>query len=409
MRVVLTTHFEIQDEQMNVNALEQVVAQAWREFPSQAWNAIAAQIEAQAEHDHQGALKRKGRETRCLWTQAGLVKLQRQRYRHPAENKSFLLFDLRVGLERRQAGTQAAQMLFAQLAAMGPSYRAACDQLKLIWGEAPAVGTGWRWTQNQGAALEAAARDTRNAFCYDGELPGAELAAKSFVALETDSTFVHAWREKGSHEVYLGVAYDGKELHGKRRKLTGKIAVASTAGSNVFGLDFFLAAQARHNVCEADTLLFLSDGALALEGVRDECFPHALHQLDHAHVVRRTRDAYGWDLLPAAERTLKLIFAERKHALFAKLERDKLRHQQQAGAINELSAYLRNHWEWLFVVRRLRKAGRQLPPHVEGSGVIERNIGVYIGQRMKHRGMGWTKRGASNILRIRLELFLQAS
>src|SRR5207237_434514 len=77
-------------------------------------------------------------------------------------------------------------------------------------GEAPAVGTGWRWTQLQGAALEAGASEVRKGFCHEGELPGADVAAKSFVALETDSTFVHAWREKASHEIYLGIAYDGK-------------------------------------------------------------------------------------------------------------------------------------------------------------------------------------------------------
>jgi len=410
MRVVITTVVEIPDSQMNVNGVEKIITQGWRQFPTQAWNAVAHALEQGAEADYGGALKRKGRERRWFWTTAGLVHLERQRYCHAAEPHSFLLFDGRVGLSARVSVTPAAQRLFAQCAARGPSFGQVCQQLAMFYSQAPAPGTLWKWTQAEGAYWQKLADTQTKAFFCDGELPGGNLPPKSFVAVEADSTMVHAWRKKGhSHELYLGVAYDGKCKAGRRRKLTGKMAVASAAGAAEFGRELFVSVQAQHNVCEAQTVLYLSDGAPALETIRDELFPMAKHQLDHAHVVRKTREAYGYEHSRSADKTLALIFGQKQWRLERLLNLHQRCFPQQSGALNELKHYVLDHWEWLFAARRLKQQGQKLPPHVSGSGVIERNVGVYIGQRMKHRGMGWTKRGASNILRVRLNTLLQAS
>jgi hypothetical protein len=409
MRVAFTTVLEIPPEAMNVNALEHIIAKATSQFTTDAWNAVARGVEEEAEAQYGGRLKRKGREARWLWTRNGPAHLQRQRYLDPAESKSFLLFDQRVCLEAGQRVTPAAQQICAELAAIGPSFQAVCLVLERVFGESPAAGTLWNWTQAVGRRLEQKAQAARTAFFRDGELPGAELRPKPFVAVEADSTFVHAWRQKGrDHEVYLGVAYDGKAGE-KRRRLTGKVAVTSCEGSNVFGQDLFVAVQARHNVCEAATVLFTSDGAASLESIRDQLFPMATHQLERAHLVRRTREAYTWAHAEAGAKALSLLLAEKKVRFAQKLERDRRRYPEQAGALNELAGYVLPRWDWLFVTRHLRRQGCALPPHVEGSGAIERNVGVYIGQRLKHRGMGWTKRGASHILRLRLQVFLQAS
>jgi hypothetical protein len=43
---------------------------------------------------------------------------------------------------------------------------------------------------------------------------------------------------------------------------------------------------------------------------------------------------------------------------------------------------------------------------MNGTGAMERNIGAVVGHRMKHRGMGWTRKGAANTMRVRLEMVL---
>ena len=58
----------------------------------------------------------------------------------------------------------------------------------------------------------------------------------------------------------------------------------------------------------------------------------------------------------------------------------------------------------LYGTRKLRKRGVKLPPHMNGSGGIERNIGILVVHRMKRRGMGWTRRGAANLLAVRTAL-----
>jgi hypothetical protein len=46
---------------------------------------------------------------------------------------------------------------------------------------------------------------------------------------------------------------------------------------------------------------------------------------------------------------------------------------------------------------------------MNGTGAMERNIGTVAGHRMKHRGMGWTRKGAANIMRVRLEMVVPAN
>ena len=58
----------------------------------------------------------------------------------------------------------------------------------------------------------------------------------------------------------------------------------------------------------------------------------------------------------------------------------------------------------LFTYRELKRRNPELPPHMNGTGAMERNIGTVVGHRMKHRGMGWTRKGAANIMRVRLEM-----
>jgi hypothetical protein len=403
MLVAFTTMIEIPERDLNVNGIEAAVTKAWAAFPTQAWNAFVQQVEATAEQQHGGTLRRKGREGRWLWTMAGLVRIERLRYLHPAEERSFLLFDLRTGLHECGGVTPQAREACAAVAALGPSYDKARQIMAWLRGEVPSVGTLWAWTQAEGARLEKLEEAKRKAFFRDGELPGAELPPREFVGLEADSTLVHAWQERArSHEVYLGLAYGGKRQRGTRRTLTDKVVVSSVEGAAAFGENFFVTAQARHNVCDAQTVLYASDGAPALETIRSEMFPMAWHQLDHAHVVRQTREAYAGDHLEDASRTLTLLLGEKRERLEWQLDADRRRLRKRGGALNELKHYVLPRWDWLFAERRLRRAGRRLPPHVAGSGVVERTVGVVVGQRMKNRGMGWTKRGAGNILRVRL-------
>ena len=67
-------------------------------------------------------------------------------------------------------------------------------------------------------------------------------------------------------------------------------------------------------------------------------------------------------------------------------------------------AYLLKRWEWIYAARDMKASAPEVefPAHLWGTGAEERMVGVLVGHRMKRRGMGWTKRGAANIMRVRL-------
>lgn len=414
----MTTVFEIPDRKLEVNgaaAVEEAVKRAAQEFPSAAWQAVVREIERGAEEAYGGRLRRKGRERRRLWTTAGEVSITRQRYTLDVEERSFVLFDRRLKLERRRRATRACREYVGRMVAWGGSYAKGCRQIGWGWGEGPAVSTSWRWAQEVGKEREAEARARRKAFFQQGLLPGADVAAPEFVGLEADSTMIHAWRQKGrSHEVYVGLAYDGKRTigpRGKRRVLRNKEVVTGVGGAAAFGEEFFVRVQERYNVCEVGAVLFSSDGAGVLEGIREAHFPQASHQLDRAHVVRATWEAYGSEFRGRAGQALALLLSEKRARLEQRVEEDARRYPERAEALQAWRQYVCGRWEWNFAARRLRRAHPEveLPDHLEGTGACERTVGTVVGHRMKGRGMGWTPRGAAHMLRLLGLVLLQDS
>ena len=43
------------------------------------------------------------------------------------------------------------------------------------------------------------------------------------------------------------------------------------------------------------------------------------------------------------------------------------------------------------------------PDKRNGSGAVEKNIGIHVGRRLKKQGMRWSKEGANNLLALRTE------
>ena len=426
MRAVVTMVIEIPDSEMSVNSIDGAVREKWKEFPpagrsptagegpSRAWDRVAREVERTAEKYDPGRLRRKGLERRQLWTSSGRVELRRQRYTDDLEEESYVLFDLRAGLERHRRSTAAARETYARLASLSMSYEKASEVAGLLPGESPSRMAIWKWTREEGKRLAAREGEERRRTFEYGDLLGAGGPAKDFVGIEADSTYVHEWRKKGNHEVYVGIAYDGKETVGRRRKLTNKVAVASLGGSKTFGQDLFVAAQKHHNVTEARHVLYSSDGAEPLETIRQEHFPHAPHHLDHAHVRRKVDEAYGHEHLDLAGEALELVFSRKRDEFESKVNSDMRRLPERRAKLEEMRDYLLKRWEWIYAARDMKASAPEVefPTHLRGTGAEERMVGVLVparrslgaggGHRMKRRGMGWTKKGAANIMRLRL-------
>lgn len=402
-----TRDVEIADERVSVKEFEGLLFEAVREFVKTAWQMFVWAVEVRAIEQHpRGNLRVKGKERRTLLTTSGLVTFERRRFTCPDDESSFLLFDKRVGLRSNQRSTEAADRMMAEAAAESP-YAPAARSLERCWGQKINAMRVWAAVQRVGHEVEAQTRELRESVFRDGELPGWEQPAPDYVGLEADSIMLAAWRERDRrHEVYVGISYTAKAEHHGRYRLVNKGICYSLEGSAKFGQDFFAMAQKRHNIFDVPYGTYISDGAEPLRNIQREHFPRHVRGMDWRHVRSGVEEVYR--PLPGERHKalLQELYAERPEEAFRQIRTDMRRFWRRAERLRELLTYLTNAGDDLYAIRKLRRAGRRLPPRLQGSGGIERNEDVLVGQRMKRRGMSWTKSGASHLLAVRLLLLL---
>jgi len=404
--VTVTLALEIPDHEVSVKSIDECVAEAMPGFACEAWQKFVWAVEERARGQHRlGDLRVKSRECRSLWTSGGQVRFWRRRFISEADEHSLLLFDLRVGLGRWQRTTELAEKKMAEAAADIPSYEMSARSLGRIWNRTPSAMTVWQAVQKVGEReLERTVQRRRSIF-GDGDLPGSERPAPEFLAVEADGTYISAWRQKGvDHEVNVGLSYTGKGRRGKRRWLEQKYLCAGLTNSRDFGKDLFAMVQERHNVVDVDHGLFLSDGALSLRKIRQNHFPRLTPQLDWAHMHRKMDEAYGPGNRGRSAEVLRTLYAGRRGTACRQIRLDARRNRSRREHLRDLLGYVQGPGQDLYGARKLRKRGLRLPPHMNGSGGIERNIGILVVHRMKRRGMSWTRRGAANLLAVRTNL-----
>ena len=402
-----TQEMEIADERVSVKEFEGWLFEAVREFVKTAWQMFVWAVEVRAIEQHpRGNLRVKGKERRTLLTTLGPVTFERRRFTCPDDESSFLLFDKRVGLRSNQRSTEAADRLMAEMAAESP-YAPAARSLERCWGRKVSAMRVWSAVQRLGHGAEGEVRELRESVFRDGELPGWEQPAPGYVGLEADSIMLAAWRERERHhEVHVGISYTAKAEHRGRYRLVDKGMCYGLEGSVQFGQDFLAMVQKRHNIADVEHGTFLSDGAESLRNIQREHFPRHVRGMDWRHVRAKVEEVYRPLPGECHKELLKELYAERLEAALQQIRAHARRFPRRAKQLKELSTYLANAGNDLYAIRRLRRAGRLLPPRLQGSGGIERNEDVLVGQRMKRRGMSWTKSGASHLLAVRLRLLL---
>jgi hypothetical protein len=402
---VPTQVLEIAEERVSVKEFEGLLFEAVREFVNAAWQSFVWAVEVWAAGQHPaGDLRAKGRERRGLLTTSGPVTFTRGRFTSPSEEHSFMLFDKRVGLRNNQRSTAAADLMMAEAAAESP-YAPAARSLERCWGQRVGAMRLWSAVQRVGRELKVERKELRDSVFRDGELPGWEQPAPDYVGLEADSIMLAAWRGGGKrHEVYVGISYTGKAEHRGRYRLLDKGICYGLEGSARFGQDFFAMAQKRHNIVDANYGTFLSDGAEALRNIQREHFPRHVRGMDWRHIRAKLEETYRPIPGELHKERLKDLYAERREAACQQIRRDRQRFPQRAERLGDLCTYIENAGDDLYAIRRLRRAGWNLPPRLQGSGGIERNEDILVGQRMKRSGMSWTHSGADHLLAVRINL-----
>jgi hypothetical protein len=161
----------------------------------------------------------------------------------------------------------------------------------------------------------------------------------------------------------------------------------------------------RRGLGSAKTVVFLGDGAVWVWKLARLNFPGAVCILDYYHACEHL------NLLSAALYGEGTALARRRYRLWKKwLLKDKVAEiiqqakqdlPEQPGARQlaklQVSYFERNRSKMLY--RTFRTAG-----YFIGSGVVEAGCKVVVGQRLKHSGMLWSRKGAEHVLAIRCAL-----
>lgn len=133
---------------------------------------------------------------------------------------------------------------------------------------------------------------------------------------------------------------------------------------------------------------FLSDGAGWLRSIAADVFPLGVKRLDLYHLSKACSDVLDGDEWSV----LRTVLLEGDRQTFTDtlevILLDKgLDDEKRKKVLN----YVRNNQDSLDYG----------PEKRNGSGAIEKNIGIHVGRRLKRQGMSWSPDGAYNLVALR--------
>jgi len=334
----------------------------------------------------------------------GPVQVDRQRYLCRECNQSFYqqspLFDP-LGQGRISESVWSVAIQFALYA----PYEQVSRLLKNTWGmrvSAPRLQQeilkrGLAESQYQGAKAHA------QALFADVPEPVPPSRAHGRQYVQMDGCFVHQWRQKANFEIKVGEIYSDPVLteSGRRRWIQHKEYVSFAGNSEAFGERLFSRGEAWH-LSQAGDLYLLGDGAAWIKSLWSLYFPHATFLLDWWHVQKAVRRTVS-ELVPDPDQRTQyhegilgpLFEGELAKALeHIRQLPDKTEKQRETQ--RSLMQYLLSNKEGIPNYRVVQEQGIHI-----GSGVIENACMDAVARRMKHRGMGWTPKGAEALSCLR--------
>jgi hypothetical protein len=214
-------------------------------------------------------------------------------------------------------------------------------------------------------------------------------ASQEPVYIEVDGTMV-ASREPGEErfEVKSGIMYRDIQQVGKNRyRLMDKSVYSSSVSSDVFSERFYAFCRKR-GLPASGSKVFISDGAGWLRTSAEYVFPQAEKRLDLYHLKKACSRVLNDEEMEIINRTIYDQSSERLIETIQDMVQSKnLTTEEQT----ELLTYLSQNQDSLNYARENRN----------GSGGIEKNIGIHVGRRCKKQGMRWSHEGINNLLALR--------
>lgn len=225
--------------------------------------------------------------------------------------------------------------------------------------------------------------------------------------IEPDETYCRSQpiTEK-DQEVKIATLYTGKKYVGKKRKkaiLLNKTVITSKHGESVdsfIGRVAYVATEI-YGANENTVVIVAGDGVSWIPRLKYDYFPQARYFLDWWHVKKKMQLAFG---KPMTEKMMEFVYARNPEGLLKFIDSEYFSGctPELFEAAEEFYTYINNNREGL-EFSCINSEFKKLYPGMfkRGSGVIERNVDLVIGERCKLKRMRWSKRGLDNMIFLR--------
>ena len=209
--------------------------------------------------------------------------------------------------------------------------------------------------------------------------------------VEIDGTMVSSREEESERfEIKTGVMYRGVTRAGKRRnRLVGKVVYSAVEDGVTFGEQFYSVCR-KNGLDWRGRVEYISDGAGWLRSIAENVYPEADKRLDLYHLKKACCSVLTdeeWTVLEGA------LYEGDVEAFVDTLEVVVAGKEITAKEKVDLLSYVLSNRDSLDYGEDKRN----------GSGAVEKNIGIHVGRRLKKQGMSWSREGANNLLALRTE------
>ncbi len=395
--IEVVVRLTISEEDFDVNRLEARAKQAREEAGRELLVKALEALDERALENHPGAMRQR-RVERHLDTTLGQVVFQRWRVK--CEDQTTCLLDRLLGLPRPSRVSPAVKKRAGELASR-MTYREAGTVLSEELGTPVSAQSVHGWVQPIGERV-----------CERELIPpsapasaSAPIPAREVVVVEWDDTPVRS-QEAGERNfsLKLGIGYSQKQRQGpKRWKLSDKLVYGGVEKPENFAERFYARMESCFQVEQAQHVVVKGDGAEWICQGAAQVFPGHMFQLDRGHPLDRIAQFAGSQ--PRLWKRLRAwVFQGRVSALARSLRHLVGADTRSEEGRQELLGYVTRHAEAITAVDRLRPqvSSQARPLLTHGTGAMEKNIETVIGRRFKRWGMRWTRRGAHNLLKLRL-------
>ena len=345
------------------------------------------ELDEQLSQQRPASWENRGFEERTFITQFGELRIKRRLYRDKKGVYHYLL-DEKMGWLAYQIATPRLQAKVVKLATRMP-FGQVYEVIEDLTAGVLSVSTIYRLVQKTGKSAIEKEKATWQAVYGRGELLPDEERRVPILFTERDGAWVHTQREEQKHyEVKQAICYEGWEklpVKGERYRLMGKRVYCQGSEEIPFGEGASLEWARVWDLGYLKEMVIGGDGAKWIESGIEE-IPGAIRQLDGFHLARAC--GRGWQEGKAIYEAIRGGDIDRARFLMHQLT------PREGKGVHKARQYVERNVEKGQDWRTGSEAGGR------GLGTMEANEDKLIANRMKKRGLSWTKAGALRMNKV---------